>query len=751
MDCFKFDTPLKTQIRRKKSKSMKKTATLFICFMYISTAHSINYYLSATGSDSNTGTSSSSPWQTITKLNTRTYSPGDTVFFKAGDIFRGNVVINQSGNSNARIVLTSYGTGNKPVISGAEPVPNWILNGNIYQSNFTQAVTSFFMNDKEQIIARYPNEHQYLTVDSATIGYLKDASLSSLPSSLITGAEVCVHTAQWCWEKSPVASYSANKISYTNSMLPAIIKFGYFLYNNISHLDTANEWKYDDINQILYYMPPTGQDPNTMNCEASVYTNGIQLGTNVSYLSITNIAFEKQCNAGISITNSSNEYIKVDNCFFARQYNHGVNDKGKHSEISNCYFREVGGIAIFVNASGVASTIHHNVFRNIGLFRNGGIGTQINLSAIKTGSVDSCYIHHNDIDSTGYCGIAADGGYHLVERNIVKNAMLLNNDGGALKGFGYATEYTTFRNNFVSKSDGNTEGTFNGKFGTPGIYFDFNVHHSKIEYNTVYDRNKLGIFQNAGSNNNTIRNNVIYGGTYSLVIDGGPQVNIPVTNINVKQNTFFALNDSAFLIRQIDYTNNFDQGAIDSNYYFQPYNSSQYVIRKYGSLDSTYTFSEWQTTGNDTYSKSSFVSWLPSENYSRLFMNQTDNILTVNLNDSLYLDLDSNEVCGTLQLQPYTSQILINTNTICSTSGLTEYTNDALFIFPNPCTTEFTIKKRISSDAIPFNIIDEIGRIVSNGYITNGSSIISVNQLSPGFYILQINGEQPQSIKMMKN
>lgn len=730
---------------------MKRIITFFICIASLSSVYSTNYYVSASGSDGNSGTASSSPWQTITKLNTVSYTPGDTIFFKAGDTFRGNIIISESGTSGSKIVFTSYGTGNKPVISGAEPVVNWTLNGMIYQAPFPQAVTGFFVNNKEQTIARYPNDHQYLSLDTAAVGYLEDAALTSLSSSLITGSKVCVHTEQWCWEKSSVNSFLGNKITYANSMLPALVGFGYFLYDNISHLDTAYEWKYDAFNQVLNYIPPSGQDPNTMNCEASAYSNGIQLGLNVSHINIINLAFEKQTNAGVSITNSSNKYIKIENCFFARQYNHGVNDKGKYSEISNCYFREIGGIAVFVNGSGVASSIHHNIFRNIGPFRNGGIGTQINLSAIKTGSVDSCHIHHNDIDSTGYCGIAADGGYHLVERNIVKNAMLCNNDGAALKSFGTGTEYTTFRNNFVSKSDGNTEGTFKGKFGTPGIYFDFNVNNSTIEHNTIYDRNKLGIFQNAGTNNNTIQHNVVYGGSFSLVIDGGPQVGTPIANITVKHNNFFALNDSAYLVRQIDYNNIFTQGFIDSNYYFQPYNSGQYVIRKYGALDSVYSFSEWLTTGNDTYSKSSFVSWSPSENYSRLFMNQTDNVMNISLNDTMFLDLDSNVICGSIELQPYTSKILISTNSICNTVGIDKNIVDELFVFPNPCMDEIFVRTSISSGEIEFNITDQIGRIVVKGFITNETSAIPVNHLASGFYIFQLNGPLRQTVKIIKN
>ena len=39
---------------------------------------------------------------------------------------------------------------------------------------------------------------------------------------------------------------------------------------------------------------------------------------------------------------------------------------------------------------------------------------------------------------------------NIIERNIIKNAMLLINDGGALKSFGGGSQYNIFRNNFVS-------------------------------------------------------------------------------------------------------------------------------------------------------------------------------------------------------------------------------------------------------------------------------------------------------------
>ena len=224
-----------------------KKLIIITAILFTTKLFATNYYFSTNGNDGNTGTSQSQPFKTITKLNTLTLVAGDSVLFKCGDIFRGQINIAASGNSSNSIVFASYGIGAKPIISGAEVVTSWTQNGNRYEGTFTTKPNNFFVNDKEQTIARYPNNDQYLTLDSAQRNYLKDGSLSTVSSTYFTNAWVCVHTAQWCWEKSAIASFSGtNKIAYSTPMhLAAINNYGYFIYDNINLLDTANEWKYD--------------------------------------------------------------------------------------------------------------------------------------------------------------------------------------------------------------------------------------------------------------------------------------------------------------------------------------------------------------------------------------------------------------------------------------------------------------------------------------------------------------------------
>lgn len=67
-----------------------------------------SYYVSAEGDDSADGRSPESAWATISKVNSSIFKPGDAVFFRRGDIFRGAL------NAPAGITFSAYGSGEKP-------------------------------------------------------------------------------------------------------------------------------------------------------------------------------------------------------------------------------------------------------------------------------------------------------------------------------------------------------------------------------------------------------------------------------------------------------------------------------------------------------------------------------------------------------------------------------------------------------------------------------------------------------------
>jgi len=547
------------------------------------------------------------------------------------------------------------------VITGADTIltNSWTLNGNVYQAVVTKPVSNFFVGHKEQILARYPNDHQYLTLDEGTINFVKDASIQAISAAMVNNSKICVHNQQWCWEKTRVGSVSVDTIKFNgNISLESMIGSGYFLFDNILHLDTAKEWKYDAANQILNYIPPTGQNPNNLFCEVTVDTNGLRILGTASYINISGLSFEKQANAGILI-GANAHHITINDCYFARQYNYAVCDSGSYNVVSNSYFREIDGIAVFAASTATYGTISGNTLRNIGEFRSSGLGNQIGFSAIKAGFANNFYIHHNNIDSTGYCAISADGGWHVVEKNIINHAMLINNDGAALKTYGNASHHNIFRNNFISNSDGNTEGIENANFQTPAIYFDFQSNNSSAIDNTIFDRTSRGIFLNSGTYIDTIRGNTIYGFNYGVDLSGGPQTGTAMYGMRVTKNKLFARVPQSVAIREVDYQGIFTGlGYIDSNYYFNPYDAF-FAQRSPGPRLS---FPTWLSMGNDSNTVISHFSWVSPIDSSMLFINPTDNAVVQNLLGYEWRDLDSNTVT-TLTLQPWTSKILIRKNT----------------------------------------------------------------------------------------
>ena len=117
---------------------------LFILMPFLlglfSTTFATNYYISnADGNDNNNGTSATTAWKTINKVNSSNslFVAGDSVFFKKGDIFYGSLTISgKSGTEAKPIVYTTYGTGNMPILRGSQKVTNWTLhNGKIWKAN----------------------------------------------------------------------------------------------------------------------------------------------------------------------------------------------------------------------------------------------------------------------------------------------------------------------------------------------------------------------------------------------------------------------------------------------------------------------------------------------------------------------------------------------------------------------------------------------------------------------------------------
>ena len=77
------------------------------------------YYIdSVAGADTNPGTIAS-PWKNISKLNSKTLTPGTQIFLKCGSSWTGQQLkFNGSGTAGSPIVIDQYGTGAMPLLAG---------------------------------------------------------------------------------------------------------------------------------------------------------------------------------------------------------------------------------------------------------------------------------------------------------------------------------------------------------------------------------------------------------------------------------------------------------------------------------------------------------------------------------------------------------------------------------------------------------------------------------------------------------
>lgn len=112
-----------------------KTAYAVLASMMFSIGlKATTYYVSPTGDDASAGTSTSTAWKTIAKINNMAIPAGTTILFEGGKIFNGALYLDNNDANNAAnaVVISSYGTG-KATINSA--------NGSGFFAYNTQGIT----------------------------------------------------------------------------------------------------------------------------------------------------------------------------------------------------------------------------------------------------------------------------------------------------------------------------------------------------------------------------------------------------------------------------------------------------------------------------------------------------------------------------------------------------------------------------------------------------------------------------------
>jgi len=188
---------------------MKLPLALLLFFSWLAHSHAATYYVSNSGSDSNAGTSSSSPWKTIAKVNSASEASGSTVLFLSTGTWheqltaKAGVTYGSYGGSSAcslssALVATCT---DMPVIDGADVVTGWsVYSGSTYRAPYAYTATKGFVDAVYQ-------QTTPLTLETSTRGVENTAG--SLYSKggyvyvhLSNGSNPSSHTIEICGSRA---------------------------------------------------------------------------------------------------------------------------------------------------------------------------------------------------------------------------------------------------------------------------------------------------------------------------------------------------------------------------------------------------------------------------------------------------------------------------------------------------------------------------------------------------------------------
>ncbi len=446
------------------------------------------------GADTNNGTSTASPLQTINAAAAAT-AAGDTIHLICGGTFRtGNVTINGAA-------VVAYGSGAAPVITATQVVGGWTAwagHPGVLTAYVNGPVLALYAQGTLQTLARTPNidaADPYLHNQNAT-----DADSLVVPSlsgdnHIWTGAEVRWRRWSWWWETRPITDDDgAGKLSLgaDGRFHDAFTGDGSAFYVDgcLALVDAPGEWFYDQPTTTLYLYPPA--DARAGKPLVEVVTGTACFGC--SGATIDSIAFARIAGSALKIGKPS----MVRNCIFQDIGDDAISSSwdcgGSH--VSGCTFLDVRNVAIYwlENPGGPGGTIiENNNLERIGMvFGYGGSGSWRGAGMIINKG-KAVTVRGNRMVDIGNNGIIVGAPGVIVERNVFVRCMGSLNDGA---GIYVCANAAIIRDNIVLDTVGNLD-TSHWWFPLGhGIWTEFlsDFHDQVIAGNTVFGCGGHGLF-----------------------------------------------------------------------------------------------------------------------------------------------------------------------------------------------------------------------------------------------------------------
>lgn len=287
---------------------------------------SIFYVNSSTGSDSNSGLTTGLAWQTLAKVNSASFAPGDVIAFQRGQTFTGSATIDDAGTSTNPILLTAYGSGSQPVLTNPGALNMLVLDAPYLRvANLAFTDGAVFDNSDGLGItgAKYENSGAIVVTGNGGSAIVEDNSFTNVGVGVKTyGASSAIFHN----------TFSDLQIAYRGPDSGSETSYGAL---GISVNNSGVEVAYNDFINCRSTNSPYGADGGAVEIEGFVYnkdnisihhnySQGSQgflevTETNTSNVSLTyNVSDDYQQFVAWDTTTNPNNYLVANNTIVRR-------------------------------------------------------------------------------------------------------------------------------------------------------------------------------------------------------------------------------------------------------------------------------------------------------------------------------------------------------------------------------------------------------------------------------------------------
>lgn len=499
----------------------------------------VYYYVSSvSGSDANPGTSSALPWKSIIPVTNTLYNPGDTILFKRGEVFYGQLSLKgtgKSGTTNNPITFGAYGIGVNPQITGFSNITSWVnTGGNIWESSTgvtpLTTLNAVMVNSSNTARGRWPKvtadpHYRFDVTTNATSGSLLTNSIVcyqltnstySPPTIVWTNAEVVIWDADYTIDKHPVTNQVGGIVYFTGGDRKLDEADGLFMQEDLRCLTAQNEWMWNSSTKkisIYSTYSPTNVQAASQNYNFTLDGNSNIVCNGIDFTGANGFLTSGSSFGGIDLNSTHN--IQLLNCGIRNQGHIGIrshNNRNSNIRIENCLFDNCNQMGAILSQTvgpvpqSTNAVIRFSKFTNMGMLP--GMFVE-GLTTSMTADGPGTSIEYNEFYNTGGFTIHWWGSGTRIANNVITNFCMTTRDSGSMYTFN-TTGVPTNTYGIVICDNIIAHG---GHAGTSrslkhGIYFDWRGNGTTVERNHVWDCG-YGIYHHV-TTNIIIRNNNVF-------------------------------------------------------------------------------------------------------------------------------------------------------------------------------------------------------------------------------------------------